>query len=141
MPLIITLSHANAPKEQRLPNHPRSVLLCSVPLYVKHCADDKVDLVMLAHHPAAWKKHKYEHVCARTQTHTLTQALSSHMLFFSFLSPALSFSPPHEHTHTNTRTSEGPMYVRALSKHSYGCYMLQLLPDGLGENVLRLLFH
>lgn len=32
------------------------------------------------------------------------------------------------------------MYVRALSKHSFGCYMLQLLPDGLGENILRLLF-
>lgn len=33
------------------------------------------------------------------------------------------------------------MYVRALSKHSYGCYMLQLLPDGVGEKTLRLLFH
>lgn len=32
------------------------------------------------------------------------------------------------------------MYVRALSKHSYGCYMLQLLPDGVGEKTLRLLF-
>lgn len=25
------------------------------------------------------------------------------------------------------------MYVRVLSKHSYGCYMLQLLPDGVRE--------
>lgn len=33
------------------------------------------------------------------------------------------------------------MYVRALSKHSYSCYMLQLLPDGLRENILSLLFH
>lgn len=33
------------------------------------------------------------------------------------------------------------MYVRALSKHSYGCSMLQLLPDGVREKTLRLLFH
>lgn len=69
-------------------------------------------------------------------THTVTQTL---------LSPVTcSFppvTPPHKRTHAQTRTSEGPMYVRALSKHSFGCYMLQLLPDGLGENILGLLFH
>lgn len=32
------------------------------------------------------------------------------------------------------------MNVRALSKHSYSCYMLKLLPDGLGENYIKAAF-
>lgn len=72
MPQIITLSHANAPKEQRQPNHPRSALLWPVLLYVKQCAGDKVDLVMLAHHPEAWKTHKRKHVCTHTHGHACT---------------------------------------------------------------------
>lgn len=58
MPQIITLSHANGPEEQRLP--------CSL-LYVKQCADDKVDLVVLAHHTAAWKTDRREQVSTHTQ--------------------------------------------------------------------------
>ena len=112
MPQIITLSHVNAPKEQRQPNHPRSALLWPVLLYVKQCAGDKVDLVMLAHHPAAWKTHKRKHVCvhghapthAHTHTHThkathMLSPLISHMLLPSFL----SFSPPHQRTYSSVR--------------------------------------
>ena len=101
-------------------------------VYVKHCAGDKVDLVMLAHHPAAKNTHQQKHVYTLTVTHSLyTQ--QSHALFLLSLS---LFLP-----HINARTSEGLMYVRALSKQSYGCYMLQLLPDGVREDILRLLFH
>lgn len=128
MPQNITLSHAHASKEQRLPSHPRSGLLWPVLLYVKQSARNKVDLVMLAHPPAARNTHKHNRVYAHSNTGS---PLTSHKLFSSC-------RPPHINAHT--RTSEGPMYVRALSKHGFGCYMLQLLPDGLGENILRLLF-
>lgn len=146
MPQIITLSHANAPKEQRQPNHPRSALLWPVLLYVKQCAGDKVDLVMLAHHPEAWKTHKRKHVCTHTHGHacTLTHTHTKRHTDSLLSSVTCSFPPfslSHPYINAHTWASEGPMYVRALSKHSYGCYMLQLLPDGLGENILSLLFH
>lgn len=92
---------------------------------------------MLAHHPAATNTHKYKHV----HTHSVIKTLSSHQSHAFFLL-SLFISHPHinTHAHTHRGTSEGPTYVRALSKHIYGCYMLQLLPDGLGENLLRLFF-
>lgn len=101
MPLIITLSHTNAPKDHWLLNHPHSAPLWTVPLYVKQCADDKVDLVMLAHHPAAWKTHKREHGHTRTPS-------NADFLVSPVTCVLLLYSPPQKHTltqpHTRTHT-------------------------------------
>lgn len=75
-----------------------------------------------------------------THTHSNTDALLSLVT----CSPSPSHSPPHKRMRAQRTRCErhgGPLYVRAPSKHSYGCYMLQLLPDGLEENILGLFSH
>lgn len=80
------------PRRSRgLPNLPRSALLWSAILYVKQCADDNVDLVMLAHHPAAWKAQ-----------HSFSPPLASHMLLSLFRSHI------NTHTHIYSVSVRGP---------------------------------